>query len=398
MTDGWAPRTGPHAGATLTITAPAVHTPTGVISPGAVTVEGGRIVRVGESPHAASGDLLELPRGILSPGLVDLQVNGGFGVDLLQASLGEWRALRRALPATGVTSFAPTFVSAPLAVLKAAAANAALAGTDPTAGARILGIHAEGPFINPARAGAHDHKYLMLPTDCNLRALREAVGPRLLIVTLAPELPGAISAIDQLTRSSVVASVGHTQATATETAAAFDAGARMVTHLFNAQRGLTQREPGVPGAALTDRRAFCGLIVDLRHVAASVCQLAFQASPARIFLVTDAVASAGMPAGEYTLAGRAIGCKPQEPPTLSDGTLAGSSLTMDMALRNTVALGVPLERAIAAATQVPADAIGRPDLGRIAPGATADLVWWDDELQPMQTWHSGATPTACPHK
>jgi N-acetylglucosamine-6-phosphate deacetylase len=165
----------------------------------------------------------------------------------------------------------------------------------------------------------------------------------------------------------------------------------MVTHLFNAQRPLGHREPGVVGQALTDGRLTSGLIADLHHVAASVCGLAFRAAPGRIALVTDAAAPAGMPPGEYLLGGEPVLLLPGDgaPPVRADGTLAGSALRMDVAVGNAVACGMSLSAAVAAATRIPADLIGRPDLGRLAAGAAADLVWLGPDLHTRATWVAG---------
>jgi N-acetylglucosamine-6-phosphate deacetylase len=165
----------------------------------------------------------------------------------------------------------------------------------------------------------------------------------------------------------------------------------MVTHLFNAQRQLGHREPGVVGQALVDERLTSGLIVDLYHVAGSVCGLAFRAAPGRIALVTDAAAPAGMPPGDYLLGGEPITLPPSAgaPPVRGDGTLAGSALRMDVAIANAVRCGVSLGAAVAAATRIPADLLGRPELGRLGSGAQADLVWLSPELSTRATWLGG---------
>jgi N-acetylglucosamine-6-phosphate deacetylase len=164
----------------------------------------------------------------------------------------------------------------------------------------------------------------------------------------------------------------------------------MVTHLFNAQRGLHHREPGVAGQALTDQRLTSGLIVDLCHVAAAGCAIAFAAAPGRICLVTDAAACAGMPQGHYRLGGGDVTLPPGGgAPRRPDGTLAGSALRMDQAVANAVASGLGLAEAVAAATRIPADLIGRPDLGRLAPGAAADLAWLGDDLRTRAAWVGG---------
>jgi N-acetylglucosamine-6-phosphate deacetylase len=210
------------------------------------------------------------------------------------------------------------------------------------------------------------------------------------MVTLAPERTGALAATRRLATAGVVVSLGHSDATAAQTAAAADAGARMVTHLFNAQRALHHREPGLPGLALSDDRFTLGLIADLHHVAAAVVRLVFRAAGERVALVTDATAAAGMPPGRYELGGGPVVVEPDDHvPRLPDGTIAGSSLRLDAAVRHVVSVGVDPATALLSATRVPADLLGRDDLGRLAPGACADLVWWDDDLVPRRTWVGG---------
>lgn len=211
------------------------------------------------------------------------------------------------------------------------------------------------------------------------------------LVTLAPERNGVLAAIDQFTGAGVLVSIGHSDATARQVAQAADHGARMVTHLFDAQRPLHHREPGVVGQALADPRLTSGLIADLRHVCAEVCGIAFAAAPGRICLVTDAAACAGMPPGRYLLGGEPIELPPGDgvPPVRADGTLAGSGLRMDTGVANMITAGVGLADAVAAATRIPADLIGRPDIGRIARGAAADLAWLGDDMRARATWVGG---------
>jgi N-acetylglucosamine-6-phosphate deacetylase len=171
--------------------------------------------------------------------------------------------------------------------------------------------------------------------------------------------------------------------------AAADAGATIVTHLYNGQRPLHHRDPGVVGAALSDPRFTLGLIVDLVHVAPTAVRVAFAAAAGRVALVTDATAALGMPPGRYELGGEEVTIEEGRPPVRDDGTLAGASLRLDAAVANTVACGIDLEVALDAATRAPADALGRADLGRIAPDARADLVWLDDDLRARATWVGG---------
>jgi N-acetylglucosamine-6-phosphate deacetylase len=379
----------------MLITAPRVIPATGraaVLAPGYVLIADGRITGSGAGSPPGAPDLA-LATGILLPGMIDLQLNGGYGTDLAMVDADGWARLAGRLPETGTTSFLATFTSAPVPELARALGSAgALVAAGPLPGARVLGVHLEGPFLAPARAGAHRREWLVRPAADAVGRLLAAGAGVLRLVTLAPELPGGLAAVARLAAAGLVVSIGHTDATAAETAAAAGAGARMVTHLFNAQRPFHHREPGVTGQALIDHRLTCGLIADPAHVSPVACALAFAAARGRICLVTDAVAAAGMPPGRYLLGGQEItvtGAGPDQVPRLADGTLAGSVLRMDEAVANTVAAGVPLPAAVAAATRIPADLIGRPDLGRLAPAAAADLTWLGDDLRVRATWVAG---------
>lgn len=370
----------------MVIAAPQVLTVDGLVPDAAVVVEDGLIAAV----SSGGGDLV-LPDGILAPGLIDLQVNGCFGVDF--AEPGDWSVALRRLPETGVTSFLPTLVTAPLDALVAGLRRAA--GGD---GARVLGVHVEGPFLAEARRGAHDASLFCDPTPERVDALLEPGTMALL--TLAPERAGALAAISRLSDAGVLVSCGHTDATAEVVSAAADAGARMVTHLFNAQRGIHHREPGVAGWGLADPRLVCGLILDGHHVADAVARIALAAAPGRIALVTDAIAATGMPSGMYELGGAPVIVREGEPPRRADGTLAGATLRLDDAVARAVALGLSPAAAIEAASRVPADLLGRSDLGRIEPGAHADLVWLGPDLRARAAWiggrlvHGKVTPTS----
>jgi len=356
-----------------------------------VRISGGLITEVGQGPPPRRPDLV-LDSGVLVPGLVDLQVNGYFGVELMTAGAAGWTTVTGRLAETGTTAFMPTFVTSPLAELTASLRfAAAVIPALPAGRARVLGVHVEGPFIAPGRRGAHNAAWIMPPSPAVLDELLAAGDGLVRLVTLAPEVDGGMAAVEQLTAAGVLVSVGHSDATAAQVAAAADAGARLVTHLYNAQRPMHHREPGVVGQALADARLTSGLIADLRHVAAQACAIAFAAAPGRICIVTDAAACAGMPPGRYLFGGEQIELPPGdgEPPVRADGTLAGSALRMDAGVANMVAAGIGLAAAVAAASRVPADLIGRPELGRIAPGAAADLAWLGDDLRANATWVAG---------
>ena len=360
-----------------------------VLEPGYVAAAGGRITEVGAGRPPGHPDI-RLDDGVLIPGFVDLQVNGFYGTDLADCDPAGWARVVERLPETGTTAFLPTFITAPLAELVAALRKAQKIESEVLTGARVLGVHLEGPFLSPARPGAHRPDWMVPPSPAAVAELLAAGEGMLRLVSLAPETDGALAAIATLTAAGVLVSVGHSDAVARQVADAASAGARMVTHLFNAQRGLHQREPGVVGQALTDHRLTSGLIVDLSHVVAPVCTIAFAAAPGRICLVTDATACAGMPPGRYLLGGEPVELLPGGgPPVRADGTLAGSALRMDLALANAISVGVGLDEAVAAATRIPADLIGRPDLGRLASGAAADLAWLGDDLCVRRTWVGG---------
>jgi N-acetylglucosamine-6-phosphate deacetylase len=376
--------------------------PAPILAPGYLACEDGVITEVGAGAPRRRPDF-ELSSGFLLPGLVDLQVNGYFGVELGDADAGGWAEVVRRLPETGTTAFLPTFITRPISEMVAALRRAAssFGGLDGTRdrdwprsaspGARVLGVHLEGPFISAKRRGAHNPAWIIKPGEESIDSLLAAGSGLVRVVTLAPELDGAMAAIKQLTAAGVLVSIGHSDATAQQVSAAATGGARMVTHLFNAQRPLHHREPGVVGQALADKRLTSGLIADLHHVAGQVAALAFLAAPGRICLVTDAAACAGMPQGSYVLGGEPIDLTGGygAPPVRADGTLAGSVLRMDAAVANMIAAGVGLPAAIEAATRIPADLIGRHDLGRIAPGAAADLAWLNDDLAAVATWVAG---------
>jgi len=377
----------------LLITAPRVLPGTGgpaAFAPGYVLIDRGVVAEAAGGPPPREPDLA-LGSGYLVPGLIDLQVNGGFGVDLAGLDPAGWARLVRRLPETGTTAFLPTFVTAPVDELGGALRFASVFVADPPPGARVLGVHQEGPFLSPSRAGAHRRDLMVPPSPAAVAALLTAGAGVLRVVTLAPEVEGGLAAVHALVSAGVVVSVGHSDATAGQVAAAADAGARMVTHLFNAQRPFHHREPGVVGQALADPRLTCGLIADPSHVSPAACAIAFAAAPGRICLVTDAAAPAGMPPGRYRLGGELVEVRPgnDQAPRLTDGTLAGSVLRMDQAVANTVAAGVGLVEAVAAATRTPADLIGRPDLGRLTPGAAADLAWLGDDLRARAAWVAG---------
>ncbi len=318
---------------------------------------------------------------IAAPGFVDLQVNGYAGVDFSVPGEDGYARAGAALLRDGVTAFQPTLVSAPLDAMVGALAMAV------SAEARIIGAHLEGPFLSPERPGAHDPDVLLAPDLATLGRLLDA-GP-VSQVTLAPELPGALELIDALVARGVVVSCGHTEADAATAHAAFDRGATAITHVFNAMRRPAPRDPGIAYAALGRDDVFITLIADGHHLADDTVRTAARAAADRLVLISDAVAAAYAPDGDYTLGGtvriHAAGGVVRD----DAGALAGSTLTMLGAVGNLHGLGIPLAAALRAAGETPARLARRPDLGRIAPGARADLVVLDDSLELERVLLSG---------
>lgn len=350
-------------------------------------VEGGIITWVGKRrpPRRPQEEVVTGPGELVAPGFVDLQVNGFGGHD---AATGPdaIAAISELLPATGVTAFLPTLISAPveIGVGFAAAAGAAAARAK---GARVLGSHLEGPFINRAFRGAHELRCLADPTPEQVDVIAQA-RPRL--VTLAPELPGGLDAIARLREAGVVVSAGHTGADFECGRSAIAAGVRFGTHIYNAMTPVHHRRPGIALALLLDRKVTVGLIADGEHVHPAVCEQVVQAKGApHVALTTDQTGAAGMPPGSYVLSGRRV-VSDGTVVRLEDGTLAGGVATMDHLVRRMAQLpGMNISRVIAMASTVPARVLGERSLGRIRVGACADLVVLDRDLRVRMTMVGG---------
>lgn len=354
----------------------------------AVIIEDGRIrdVTAGDLPDDA--EVLDVCGHILAPGFIDVQVNGGgdrlFNDD---PSVETIAAIARTHRQFGTTGFLPTLISDDSAKIAAAidAARTAISAGVPG----VLGVHIEGPFLNPAKKGIHDPTKLRPISNSDIELLSRPSGGKT-IVTLAPEAVPA-DAIRQLSAAGVVVSAGHTQATADQVFEALRNGLRGFTHLFNAMSQLGSREPGVVGAALYDQNSWCGVIADGHHVDARVLKIALRATALRRFmLVTDAMPSVGG-AKSFMLNGEKISAAGGKCVN-SHGTLAGSDLDMATAVRNAVAmLGLDLADAMMMASANPAAFLGLDhEFGRIAPGYRASLVLLNEQLQVVETWIDGA--------
>ena len=339
---------------------------------GDVEIDDGVITAVGVSPAGRSG--------VAVPGYVDLQVNGFGDVDFLAADVDGYRQAAQVLLSTGVTAFQPTLVTSPVEQLVDAIEVVAKARSEVLP--RILGAHLEGPFIAPAFKGAHDERWILSP-DLAI-AERLCAGDIVTTMTIAPELPGGFDLLRWLVRRGVLVSVGHTAADAATAHAAYDAGARSVTHLHNAQRRFGSRDPGISAVAMTREDVVVELIPDLVHLARETVLLAWRAARGRLAIVTDAIAAAPRSTGDFRLGDRTI-IVSADAARLPDGTLAGSVLSMDKGVRNLVSIGIPWVEAVYAATTVPARLMGREDLATLRPTTVADIAVLDDELRVTRT-------------
>jgi N-acetylglucosamine-6-phosphate deacetylase len=321
------------------------------------------------------------------PGFIDLHGHGGGGhaYDDGPAEIGRALAAHRA---HGTTRAVLSLVANPIPKLRESLRLIAdLAESDPL----VLGSHLEGPFLAPARRGAHNPEFLLEPTPHQVSELLEASRGTIRQITIAPELPNALDAIDVLVENRVTVAVGHTEATLEITREAFDRGARLLTHAFNAMPGIQHRAPGPVIAAFEDERVSIELILDGRHVHPDIAALAFREAPGRVALVTDAMAAAGATDGDYRLGSLNVTVKDGLAVLSGTSTIAGSTLTQDVALRCAIELArVSPRDAVAALTATPARILGlHHRLGYLAPGFAADAVLLDHDWRVSQVWADG---------
>lgn len=370
-------------------------------SQGWVLVAGGRIAAVGDGePPAgvrAGAALLDAQGLTVSPGFIDLHVHGGGGGDPLSGAADGILTMARFHAAHGTTGLLATTGALPRDQIVEAIRRASDAVSSPD-GASILGVHLEGPYLSQRYRGAQPEEFIRAPSLFELEQLLNVCHGLVRLVTIAPELPGALAAIAWLCERGVRAAIGHTDATYAEVEQAVAAGARHAAHAFNAMRGLHHREPGAVGAVLLDERITAELIMDGVHVRPEVARLLVQMKgPGSVCLITDAVPAAGSPDGRGSLFGRPVRIAGGAA-RLPDGSLAGSTLTMDRAVANLVTyVGVPLEDAIRMASLTPARALGLDDRkGTLAPGKDADLVLLGDDLMARATLVGGRIVSGAP--
>ncbi|MCL6516477.1 N-acetylglucosamine-6-phosphate deacetylase [Alicyclobacillus sp.] len=372
--------------------------PEGVMDPGWVRVEGGRVCETGGGPlpaEASGAEVVDLEGGWLVPGFIDLHVHGGDGADVMDGRARSIHTIARFHASHGTTAWLPTTLTAPYERLEAAVRAVAEAMSDEreaAAGARVLGVHLEGPYLSRERVGAQNPQFVRPPDPSEYERLLDLVPGLVKKMTMAPELPGARRLMACLWARGAIPSLGHTDASFDQMAQALDAGHCHGTHLFNGMRGFHHRDPGAAGALLLSADSVCELIADGVHVHDAAMRLAVRLlGPDRVCLITDAMAAAGRPDGRYQLGGLEV--------TVEDGVaylthghnLAGSTLTMDRAFANTMRrIGVTAPEAVRMTSTTPARELGLAgQKGDIAPGFDADLVWLDEALSVRGTWVGG---------
>jgi N-acetylglucosamine-6-phosphate deacetylase len=367
-----------------------IVTPSGILEDGTVRLDGDRILTVGRARRGARGALaLEMPGCLVYPGWINLHVHGALGADFTDPDPEAPAAIARYLAGQGWAAYLATYLSSPLDALSRALAHV---GADPSGcGAEAIGVHLEGPFLNPRRRGSHPREALVAPSVALLSRLLDCVPAGLkAMVTLAPELPGAAELIAALRARGAIPALGHSAATYDECRQAIAAGMRHAVHLFNASGPLHHREPGAPGAFLTSHETTCEVIPDLVHLHPAVLELILAARGADgAVVVTDSIAPTGLGDGEWRWAGRTVHVSGARA-CLDDGTVAGSVLETPRMLEVLRGAGVAPERLARLLSAHPARALGLAhERGAIEPGKRADLTVVSPEDRPVLTIAGG---------
>jgi N-acetylglucosamine-6-phosphate deacetylase len=371
-----------------TVSGAVIFTPSKRVSGASLVVEAGRIREIGAKVRPTA-NTLDAQGLYLVPGLIDLQINGGFGHDFTAVPESIWQAARD-LPRFGVTRFLPTMVTCPLEQVLQAQKILQAGPAAGYCGAQPLGLHVEGPYLNRERKGAHPEEYLRLPSLDEVSSFSPEAGIRM--VTLAPELPGALEVIRELTARGVVVSAAHSMATLEQARKGYEAGLRYGTHLFNTMPPLHQFEPGLIGAVLSEPGWRFGIIPDGIHIHPTLVDLIWKLSgPDRMTLVSDAMAALGQGPGHYSLGEHKEIIVDGHSARLPGGVLAGSILPQHEALKNLLAFtGCSLEEALCCMTSTPADLLGlRGEIGTLEEGSKADFVLLTPELEVVQTFVDG---------
>ena len=369
-----------------------VITPLNVIEKATIIIEEGRVRDVYKG-STRDPDAIDVRGYVIAPGLIDTHVHGIEG-DYVYEGFKSLERISKNLLKYGVTAFTPTTMSLPheelLEVCRYTREFITAQKRGEIEGAKVLGLHLEGPYINVSKRGAQNPKYIRKPNVKEFLEYYKESGGNISIITLAPELPGAIDLIREALRYEVTVSIGHTDATFEEAKKAIGVGARRATHLYNSMRGVHHRDPGVVIAVLGDNRVYVELIADMIHVHPEMLKYTIRTVGfKRVILATDTISATGMPDGEYELCGLKITVR-NGVPTIKDGTLAGSTVALDKALRNVVKeIGIPLKNAIRAATLNPAITCNKPYVGTLERLYEGDAIVLTEDLKVVKTIVNG---------
>ncbi|MGD8192511.1 N-acetylglucosamine-6-phosphate deacetylase [Brevibacillus ginsengisoli] len=367
-----------------------------IIEQGVLVTSGGQIHYAGaESGYTLRGDekVVDYSSYWISPGLIDIHVHGGVGFDVMDGTEEALVSISRGLASFGVTGFLPTTMTAPLSDIQQVLELIKETKAKPITGAQILGVHLEGPWISDPFKGAQNEKYITHPTSEQVAEIMNWLGDLATVVTIAPEIPGALEAIRKLTEHGIICSIGHTNATHEQVTQAAKAGASHFTHAFNAMRGLHHREPGVVGALMGMRHMTCDVIADLVHSHACMLDILYQLKGRdKLLLISDGMQAVGLPDGEYSLGGQAVYVR-QCIARLADHTLAGSTLSLNRAVHNMVeVIGLELQDAIYMASTAPAKKLGIDRTkGSLVAGKDADITVLTPDFQVVETIVKGMT-------
>lgn len=357
--------------------------------PATVVMESGRISQVltGEE-RFVSGEGMDGGGQLLMPGMIDVHIHGAHNFDMMDGTAESIQAVSKACAETGCTSFLVTSVSSSIeALMKMFEQTKAVIGKEE--GAKIAGIHLEGPYLNVEKKGMQNPLYLRHPDLTEMTEIFEAAAGLIKMVTIAPELPGGLELIRFLKERDVVVAIAHSAATYEEAQQAFDEGASHITHCFNAMPAIHHRAPGLVTAALEDDRISLQAIVDGVHLHPGIVRLMHKVKgPDKMVLTTDALQAMGVGDGDYLFGGHHVMVK-DGVARLKDGTLASSTVTMNQSLKFSTDFGIPVVDTIQMATSTPADILGLPELGRVEVGYIADLVLADDAFNVQKTWING---------
>lgn len=364
--------------------------PDHIVEKGVLVMEGETIIYVGEGngyDASIANEVVDYSDCYICPGFIDIHVHGNAGHDVMDGTEEAIEEISRSLLRFGVTGFLPTTMTAPMGDIQRVLANIHQAKSRQCKGAQILGVHLEGPWISEVFKGAQNASYISQPTSDEVSQVLDWLGDLSCIVTIAPEIPGAIDAIKTLTSHGIICSIGHTNATYEEVSTAVKNGASHFTHAFNAMRGLHHREPGVVGALMGMKQMSCDVIADLVHTHASILDVLYQLKGReKLLLISDGMRAVGLPDGEYSLGGQTVIVQ-QCIARLADSTLAGSTLSLQKAVHNMVdCIGLPLTDAVYMAATAPASKLGISHIkGSLAVGKDADVAVLSSDFRVVET-------------